>query len=349
MRALLIFLLLTTGALAQSNPNLIAGQVPTATQWNSFFSAKQDVLGFSPVNKAGDTMLGKLSMNPSTLQFAGLNLGGAGSTPTSPVDGDVWVTTGGMFVRVSGGTVGPLAPASTASAGGSSGQVQWNNGGNLAGLTMSGDCGIVASTGVITCTKTGGVAFSALATLGVGTGLVSSAGNLNLGTVSASQGGTGVNNGASTITIGGAFTTANSLTVSGNFPLTVTTTSTTNVTLPAGSHTLAALDLADQSIGGGANVFASANATGNITVDCGVRPIQTIQNGGAFTITAPTLGGSCILYVLNNGSAGAIAFSGFSEGSNTGDALDTVNGHAFSIFIWKVTSLAAGYRVAAHQ
>ena len=36
------------GALAQSNPGLTQGQVPTAGQWNSYFAAKQDVLGYTP-------------------------------------------------------------------------------------------------------------------------------------------------------------------------------------------------------------------------------------------------------------------------------------------------------------
>lgn len=32
-----------------------------------------------------------------------------GSAPTSPVDGDMWTTTSGLFVRINGGTVGPLS------------------------------------------------------------------------------------------------------------------------------------------------------------------------------------------------------------------------------------------------
>ena len=47
--------------------------------------------------------------------------------------------------------------------GGSSGQIQWNNGGVFAGLTMGGDATIVASTGAITVTKSGGVAFGSAA------------------------------------------------------------------------------------------------------------------------------------------------------------------------------------------
>ena len=32
-----------------------------------------------------------------------------GAAPTSPVNGDVWTTTAGLFVRVNGSTVGPLS------------------------------------------------------------------------------------------------------------------------------------------------------------------------------------------------------------------------------------------------
>lgn len=32
-----------------------------------------------------------------------------GVAPTSPVNGDVWTTTAGLFVRINGGTVGPLS------------------------------------------------------------------------------------------------------------------------------------------------------------------------------------------------------------------------------------------------
>lgn len=45
MKRILLALLFAVplAALAQSNPGLQYGQVPTAAQWNSFFSAKQDV------------------------------------------------------------------------------------------------------------------------------------------------------------------------------------------------------------------------------------------------------------------------------------------------------------------
>jgi len=34
-----------------------------------------------------------------------------GATPTSPVNGDVWTTATGLFVRINGSTVGPLSAA----------------------------------------------------------------------------------------------------------------------------------------------------------------------------------------------------------------------------------------------
>lgn len=108
-------LLCWTGvALAQSSPGLVYGQVPTAAQWNSYFAAKQDVLGYSPVNKAGDVMTGKLVTVASTTVQAGFNIP-AGTAPLTPVNGDIWSTTSGVFARVNGVTVGPLAGPSAAS------------------------------------------------------------------------------------------------------------------------------------------------------------------------------------------------------------------------------------------
>lgn len=69
----LVLVLLSAEALAQSTPNFIPGQVPTAAQWNSYFAAKQDVLGYTPVRKNGDVMLGLLrfSMTAPTLSSCG--------------------------------------------------------------------------------------------------------------------------------------------------------------------------------------------------------------------------------------------------------------------------------------
>ncbi len=108
------------------------------------------------------------------------------------------------------------------------------------------------------------------------------------------------------------------------------------------------LGVEGQTLAGGAGVTAKSLSTGNITVDPSARPLQYITNGGAYTITAPAADGSCMLLVTNNGSAGSTTFSGFTVGSNTGDALTTTNTHEFTISIWRINGVS-GYRIAAHQ
>lgn len=51
---------------------------------------------------------GKVTTVATSTANAGLRLP-HGTAPTSPVDGDVWTTTAGLYVRVNGSTVGPLS------------------------------------------------------------------------------------------------------------------------------------------------------------------------------------------------------------------------------------------------
>lgn len=96
-------------ALAQSSPGLTYGQVPTAGQWNGYFAAKQDTLGYTPVNRAGDTMSGPLRTFAPIGTGAGLIIV-PGLVPTAPADGSIWTTNSGLFARINGATVGPLGP-----------------------------------------------------------------------------------------------------------------------------------------------------------------------------------------------------------------------------------------------
>lgn len=109
--AALAAVLLPSLAFAQSSPGLYYGQVPTAAQWNSYFASKQDTLGFTPVNKAGDTMLGPLVTFAPTTASAGFNLP-QGTAPSAPSNGDLWTTSAGLFVQINGNTVGPFVGAS---------------------------------------------------------------------------------------------------------------------------------------------------------------------------------------------------------------------------------------------
>jgi len=79
---------------------------------------------------------------------------------------------------------------------------------------------------------------------------------------------------------------------------------------------------------------------------------QTLINGGAFTLNAPTIVGDIELYITNNASAGTITFSGFTK-QWAGDILDTTNGHEFVIFIYcfknNAGSVKTSYLIKAMQ
>ena len=123
------------------------------------------------------------------------------------------------------------------------------------------------------------------------------------------------------------------------------------VTYQAATGTVALLTLADQTVTGGANVTSDnlgTQSSGTLTIDCGKCPLQYLTNNGAFTLAAPSNDGSCMVFVTNGSSAGTITFSGFTVGSNTGDALNTTNTDLFTISIWRING-TSGYRIAAHQ
>lgn len=111
--AFLAALLSVSAAEAQTNPNLITGQVLTAAQWNALFAAKQDTLGYTPLNTAGGVLTGELVTAPSSSTQSGLNIP-AGAAPGTPANGDLWGTTAGLFYRANGVTI-PLTGAGSGS------------------------------------------------------------------------------------------------------------------------------------------------------------------------------------------------------------------------------------------
>ncbi len=119
-------------------------------------------------------------------------------------------------------------------------------------------------------------------------------------------------------------------------------------TLPNASDTiLTAGATATISKGFTAAPFNLGNIT-NFTIDITQGNYQYGTNHAAATWTAPTADGSTTILVTNDGSAGTITFSGFTVGSNTGDTLDTTNGHKFLISILRINGTAT-YSVTALQ
>jgi hypothetical protein len=119
LAAMAFAMALPCAALAQTSPNLTKGQVLTAGQWNALFVSKQDTLGFVPVNSAGGIMTGRLVTTAPGAATSGFNLT-CGSAPASPVNGDQWCTTAGLFVQIGGTTIGPLSGATSSSFGNTS-------------------------------------------------------------------------------------------------------------------------------------------------------------------------------------------------------------------------------------
>jgi len=187
-----------------TSPNYFAGAVGIGT------TSPQNALdisnggGIHITSGTPSSTAAVLYSDAGTLMWNGAPLLSSTATiPVSSISGIVPVANGGT--GLSGlGSVGQClqvnssetaltyGPCST-SPGGSPGQVQFNNAGSFGGFTVDGDGTLDTTIGLLTVTKTNGVAFGVLATLGAGTGLVSSGGNLNLAIpVAVANGGTGL-------------------------------------------------------------------------------------------------------------------------------------------------------------
>lgn len=147
--AALVAVAAPTVAQAQSAcASIVYGAVLTAAQWNFCFQQKQDVLGFTPLNKNGDVMNGTLRMNaplitvaPST-SASGFNLP-IGAPPSAPNNGDVWTTNSGLSYRINGSTYTILKAVSGPPLSTDSALASWNGAGgdtlqNNPTVTLSG-------------------------------------------------------------------------------------------------------------------------------------------------------------------------------------------------------------------
>jgi hypothetical protein len=88
-----------------------------------------------------------------------------------------------------------------------------------------------------------------------------------------------------------------------------------------------------QTITGGFRFTPYNQAPGSFTVNPLNGNYQWLNNNGAFTITAPAVDCAVDILVINGATAGAITMTGFTVGSNVGDAMTNTNGHRF---IWSI-------------
>lgn len=181
----------------------------------------------------------------------------------------------------------------------------------------------VPASGLTGTTLASGVVTSSLTSVGTLTGGSTGAGfTVALGTstitglLAGTNGGTGVNNGASTITIGG------NVTHSGAFTTTITVTATTNSTLPAGTHTLAGLDVvqtwtAAQSFASG-DLKLNGATSGSITINAaGTAGSNTITLPAGTTDFSATGGASQVVKQTSSGGAFTVATIAFTDITGT--------------------------------
>jgi hypothetical protein len=88
--------------------------------------------------------------------------------------------------------------------------------------------------------------------------------------------------------------------------------------------------------------------TGTTTLNPALGNYQYMTNNGASTIAAPASDCPISVLITNGASAGALTFSGFTVGSNTGDALDTTNAHKFVLSVVRINAVST-YTIKALQ
>lgn len=83
-------------------------------QEGTYYANVVSRLGYTPIDEAGDTMLGKLTFIAANTTTASINIP-HGAAPSAPSNGDIWTTTAGLFVRANSTTLTIADLASTQS------------------------------------------------------------------------------------------------------------------------------------------------------------------------------------------------------------------------------------------
>lgn len=215
----------------------VKGSVKAATTANITLSGTQTIDGIALV--VGDRCLVK---NQTTTSQNGIYVVAA-STWSRATDMDAWNEVPGGFTFVEqGSTLADTGWVCTSDQGGTLGTTaitftQFSGAGTYTagnGLNLSGNSFSATGTANRITVGAGGID---IASNYVGQNTITTLGTIGTGTwngsvIGATYGGTGVNNGSNTITLGGNVSTAGAFTTSGAFGITLTATALTSVTLP---------------------------------------------------------------------------------------------------------------------
>ena len=265
-----------------------------------------------------------LQVNPATPANPSINIPcAAGVAPTSPQDGDEWCTSAGLFIRVGGLTIGPMASAGVTSFNTRTGSV------TLASGDLSGAGGLLASNNLSDL----GSASTARSNLGVATGANVEAWSANLDAVAALST-TGefyylsAANSWSPVTVGTGLTfTGGTLAASGGGGAGTVTSVTCGTGLTGGTFVTS---------GTCALANPSASTLGGIesTVGASHQWISSISTSGVPALTQPAfsdISGNIAVSQMNSGTSADS--SHFWRGDGTWAAFSTIGTGANPFFI----------------
>ena len=239
-----------------------------------------------------------------------------------------WNSVSGDFVKISSNTItsftGVLSPVN-----GGTGVA--NNAAST--ITISGSFGTtltVTGTTAVTLPTSGTLVNTAVTTLSSLTSVGTIATGVWNGTIiTGTYGGTGVNNGSNTITLGGSFTT------SGAFTTTLTVTANTNVTLPttgtlatlAGSETFTNKTLTNPTITAyleTAPTLTNSSTAVTLSLSSGTVLSYTLTGNCTFTMPTATSGTSFIVKLIQDGTGSRTAtFTGVKWPAGTAPTITT--------------------------
>lgn len=259
-------------------PNLSAAKITSGTMSAS-------------VGGTGATIIGNtLAVTGTTLDVAGANVTGINAANIAT----------GTLAAARGGT--GVSNTGTITLGGN----LVTSGAFNATLTLTALTNVTLPTTGTLCVTTGSASIVTVGTIATGTWQ----GSLVTGT----YGGTGVNNGANTITLGG------SLVTSGANALTLTTTGATNVTLPT-SGTLSTTTGTVTSVGitGSTFLFVNSPITSSGSIGISVQPTASISLASITATGSSTLAATALTGLLSGGTinTGAITSSALTSGVMT--------------------------------
>jgi hypothetical protein len=201
-------------------------------------------------------------------------------------------------------------------------------GGASAGSAYNGTAGLTIDYSTVGASPLAGS--SSLTTVGT-----IASGTWNGGIIGATYGGTGVNNGSNTITLGGNLTTAGTLTQAGAYATTLTATASTSVTLPTSGTIISSATALPGAVSGtpsssnylrGDGTWASITINpGTVTSVSGTGTVSGISLSGTVTSSGNlTLGGTLTLSSFN--AAGAFTTLSASSTINASLQATTADG-----------------------